>query len=162
MQMKQLAAASMLAVASLAAHAAAVPPGGNLGALTELPEVYFSFTTDFSSTVFSNDYYFSIADTADVIGSVGAVNNSVTFADILINGVSVGPLVPNNNGLGFTVAGLEAGSFTLTVKGTAAAGFSGYVGSIYAQPVPEPESVAMLLAGLGVVGVVAARRRQVH
>ena len=101
MQLKQLAAASMLAVASLAAHAAAVPPGGDLGTLTELPELYFSFTTDFAPTVFSNSYTFSISGLSEVIGSVAAVNGSATFSDILINGVSVGALTANNNGYGF-------------------------------------------------------------
>ena len=160
MQIKQLAAASMLAVAALGAHAAAVPPGGSLGPLTELPEVYFSFTTDFAPSTFSNSYFFSITDLSDVIGSVGAINNTVTFTDILINGISVGALTPSNTGFGFSVSDLDVGSYTLTVKGNAAAGFSGYVGSIYAQPVPEPESIAMMLAGLGVVGAVAARRRK--
>ncbi|MFN3617465.1 MAG: FxDxF family PEP-CTERM protein [Aquabacterium sp.] len=162
MQLKQLAAASLLAVSTFAAHAAAVPPNGNLGPLTELPEVYFSFTTEFAPSTFSNNYFFSITGLSDVIGSVGAINNTVTFTDILINGISVGPLTANNNGFGFSMSDLDVGSYTLTVKGNAAPGFSGYVGSIYAQPVPEPESIALMLAGLGVVGAVAARRRKAH
>lgn len=161
MQLKQLAAASLLAVSTFAAHAA-VPPNGNLGPLTELPEVYFDFSSDFAPSTFSNDYFFSLTGLSDVIGSVGAINNTVTFTDILINGISVGALTPTTSGFGFSVADLDIGSYTLTVKGNAAPGFSGYVGSIYAQPVPEPESIAMMLAGLGVVGAVAARRRKAH
>ena len=62
----------------------------------------------------------------------------------------------------FTVSG---GSITLTATG----GFAAAIGAqpqnelafnFVANPVPEPESYAMLLAGLGVVGWVARRRRQ--
>lgn len=59
---------------------------------------------------------------------------------------------------GFT-AELAAGAYTLTVGGDAGAGAS-YGGNVVLTPVPEPETYAMMLAGLGVVGLVAARRRR--
>jgi hypothetical protein len=47
----------------------------------------------------------------------------------------------------------------LTVLGTKTAGFSAsFSGSVIAAPVPEPETYAMLLAGLGLMGAVARRR----
>ncbi len=56
---------------------------------------------------------------------------------------------------------LLAGSYTLQVKGTVA-GLSGgsYAGVLnIANPVPEAQSYAMLLAGLGVIGFISRRRR---
>ena len=57
-------------------------------------------------------------------------------------------------------ASLNTGSYYYLVSGTA----TGTSGGLYTiasalQPVPEPETYALMLAGLGVVGFVAARRR---
>ena len=55
---------------------------------------------------------------------------------------------------------LLAGTYTLQIKGTLAGTSGGpYVGVLnIAQPVPEPESYAMLMAGLGLIGFMARRR----
>lgn len=58
------------------------------------------------------------------------------------------------NGFGFTFDGLAAGSYTLAVKG-----IGSYVIMSSATPVPEPESLALMLAGAGVVGWSLRRRR---
>ena len=56
---------------------------------------------------------------------------------------------------------LSAGSYTLQVRGyaadTTAGSYSGNIG--IAAAVPEPETIAMLLAGLGLIGVVSRRRK---
>lgn len=65
---------------------------------------------------------------------------------------------------GFSFAGLASGSYALTLLGFASGSAGGvYAGVISAQttPVPEPESMALLLAGLAAVGFTAARRRPV-
>ncbi|MDR1423835.1 MAG: FxDxF family PEP-CTERM protein [Azoarcus sp.] len=63
----------------------------------------------------------------------------------------------------FDVASLGAGSYNLWVSGSSPLGGQGsYSISITSSPtlaVPEPETYAMLLAGLGIVGAVARRRR---
>ncbi|QHJ00818.1 PEP-CTERM sorting domain-containing protein [Xylophilus rhododendri] len=54
---------------------------------------------------------------------------------------------------------LTAGQdYTLFVTGTGI-GNSSYAGVIALAPVPEPETLAMLLAGLGMMGAVVQRRR---
>ena len=52
-----------------------------------------------------------------------------------------------NNTLSFAAAGK-------------ADGIGGYIGNVAVAAVPEPETYAMLLAGLGLVGAVARRRKQ--
>lgn len=57
---------------------------------------------------------------------------------------------------------LTAGSYSIVVSGTQTPGAASYAGNlaVVAAPVPEPETYALLLAGLGVLGFVARRRRQ--
>ena len=56
-----------------------------------------------------------------------------------------------------SLAGIGNSPFTLTLKGTAN-GDSLYSGELAVKAVPEPETYALLLAGLGVLGFVARRR----
>jgi hypothetical protein len=57
--------------------------------------------------------------------------------------------------------GLSSGTYTLTVTGTVVGTQGGsYGGDIVVAAVPEPETYAMLMAGLGLVGCVARRRKQ--
>jgi hypothetical protein len=56
---------------------------------------------------------------------------------------------------------LAVGSYYLQVSGTMMSNTSGsFGGSVMLNPVPEPETYGMMLAGLGVVGMIARRRRQ--
>ena len=71
-----------------------------------------------------------------------------------INGVNLptdSALLPNNFALG------PVDTFVFRTVG----GDAYRVKSVTVTPVPEPEAIAMMLAGLGVVGLVAARRKKV-
>lgn len=79
-------------------------------------------------------------------------------------------VIPGGDGVfDHTVTGLfhlAAGSYTAFVGGSdyasqsAASHAYGILGTIAVSPVPEPETYAMLLAGLGLMGAVARRRKQ--
>ena len=63
----------------------------------------------------------------------------------------------------YSYSGLTAGQYTLSVAGQTFTQFAtsktvGYDGSFSVTAVPEPESYAMLLAGLGLMGTIARRR----
>ncbi len=55
---------------------------------------------------------------------------------------------------------LTTGQYHLDMFGTLGANMGVYSVSLAAAPVPEPSTYALLLAGLGVVGFVARRRRE--
>lgn len=56
---------------------------------------------------------------------------------------------------------LAPGDYSMKISGVGAGTGGGmYTWTTLAQPVPEPETYAMLLAGLGVIGVIARRRKQ--
>ncbi|MCZ2439698.1 MAG: FxDxF family PEP-CTERM protein [Burkholderiales bacterium] len=55
---------------------------------------------------------------------------------------------------------LGSGTYYLNVSGTAGSNGASYGGNITVTPVPEAETYAMMLAGLGVVGFLAVRRRR--
>lgn len=124
---------------------------------------------------FEDVYAFSLGATTDVTAS--AVSFDVpSFLKIkggtveLFSGVygdaidddSVGGFLFNgktaeNN---YTFSALNAGSYYYLVSGTG----TGVGGGVYALvstiPVPEPDTYAMLLAGIGMLGVMARRRMQ--
>ncbi len=86
------------------------------------------------------------------------------------NLVGLGPVV---NWMGATFSGLTAGTYTYQLTGMTSANWTNinsfannWTGTLVipessvAAPIPEPETYAMLLAGLGLLGVAARRRKQ--
>ena len=152
-------AATVLAAAS--ASAFAVGPG-NLGTIDNMPIIIGNIVP---MGLFQDIYSFTIVDGGDLAGSVSATN----FGSYNILGLTVTLLDSSFNQVGFdstpasfTFSGLSAGNYALNVLGFATGTSGGlYGGSFVAEttPIPEPETYALMLAGLGIIGFVAARRK---
>ena len=161
MQMKPLVAASLVAFASLSSHAAAtnwgvhdaLEPGGAFSPAGFIDDTYkFTLGSIFvvSSSVYS--LFGTIAPASYSIFSVGGDNIIGTADDMGLYAYtfSTAPTVHS--------VVLGAGNYYYAVFGKSMAPTAYAISSAIA-PVPEPETYAMLLAGLGVIGFLARRRR---
>ncbi len=153
-------ASAMLASSAMAGSV--VYPAGSLGALSDSPALFgdVKVVNSLGGASFSDVYNFTVGQNSVLKGTVGEFVGSISFTQLLINSTPV-TLTATNTGYSFSLSGLAAGSHTLTVAGTMPKGGHGYIGTVYATPaVPEPESIALAVAGLGVVASLARRRRQ--
>jgi hypothetical protein len=94
-----------------------------------------------------------------IISSISLYSNT---DGILFNGDDTNVasfLVPGGNTIGFTWEPSLGGSMYMSISGIANGSLGGlYSGSISVSAIPEPESYAMLLAGLGIIGAIIRRR----
>lgn len=165
MMLKPIAVAAVLSLSAVAASAASY----DLGALD---------STGFDSTAgISGKFKLGVAiadswsftlDTASYV-AFGA-QQSFAVGSGIVNPVGVldgyGPLTLSINptltqaNLSWT-GKLTAGTYTVHLSGISGANNTSYVTTVAAIPVPEPESYALLMAGLGVLGFVARRRQAI-
>lgn len=163
MKLKTLSLAAALVCAG-AAQAATF----NIGSLPIAP-AFYSNTATVAAGAFTDIYNFVFpALGATASGSAVSINiapilvidniqvSLFTAGNVLISAGTVG-----SSSVLFDTALIAGNSYYYQVTGTA----TGAGGGVYsflasAAPIPEPETYAMLLAGLGVVGFMAARRRQ--
>lgn len=146
-----------------AAPAAAAPPPG-IGLTAGSTSLYLVGPT------FNDLYWVSVTSLSNVVtyGASSAIQYeqinlpAVTFDRVTMTGPTgvVGSINPATSN--FTLAGsaLTPGYYSLDVSGHAAAGFGTYALNVIVTAVPEPESYAMMLAGLGLLGLTARRRKQ--
>lgn len=170
MKLSQIASAALMA--GFAVQAGAVAPGGvDLGNVP--PSVSFSAT---HTGAFEDLWNFNLVTPSIVAASL--TNVEVSFAGnaaggindfkAWLNGIELlsSSSTTNNPPVSVKVQVLSgagsfaAGTYQLKVTGSGVTGGSGsYGGNLVATPIPEPETYALMLAGLGVVGFVASRRR---
>jgi hypothetical protein len=92
-------------------------------------------------------------------------SHDINFVSADLNGIAF-TLSPNGTFETGTVSGVTSGTLVLTVHGIAGGTLdrtpidASYSGTINVDPVPEPATVSMLLAGIGALGFIARRRRQ--
>lgn len=165
MQLKPLVAAAILALSSASSFAV-----GSLDPVS--PSATFGNTV---TGTFNDIWTFNLGTTSIVAASITNVAisfGSLSFGEItnfsaLLNGVPLllGGTSQTTNGVTVStqvLAGsttLPPGFYQLQISGSAVGASASYGGNIVATPVPEPETYAMLMAGLGVIGFVARRRK---
>lgn len=165
MKLNSLATASLLAVCSLGSQAASTDWGAH-----DLLESALALS---SGGLLFDTYSFSLASASNVASSVSSIGTIVpaTYGLFSVGGDGlVGTADDTATPFAWNFGGapvvhnatLAAGSYYYAVFGVAL-GASAYSinSAAAATPVPEPETYAMLLAGLGVVGFLARRRQSV-
>ena len=166
MTLSKVATASALVLASAGSFAAALgsidlSSGSGFFGNTPVAGLFLdtlTFTVTTAAT-FNGSITTVVNGTQDVdFTSIVVTPGALSFASVLGDPVEVWA----TSTAGF---GLTPGVYTLTLTGTNSASVGSYAGNLAVTPglpstsVPEPESVAMLFAGLGIVGLLARRRR---
>jgi len=167
MKIKKLASAVVIALSSLAANAAVTGPV----IATNPVYVTGAFTDASFANVLLDTFILSVV--SEVSGDLRYASfipfatgpqialPTVTFETVsAVNTVSSVTTVVNVSGdSSFTFSSLAAGTYKLLAAGSVPG--SNFIGAQFTvSAVPEPETVAMLLAGLGLVGGFARRRSQ--
>jgi hypothetical protein len=182
MNMKSIAAAVAL-VLSAPAMAATCSGGTSLGTLGPPGAAYFGQSFSGAGS-YLDCYSFSLSSAADSFGGVLEIDVLLNKLDIDVTGVSLfsgvssigqstGGLIGSDYTAGyFSFGSLAAGAYTLAVASTVSrdAGLwnapVGYLGLLatsratVASPAPEPETYAMMLAGLVGIGAMVRRRKK--
>lgn len=173
MFIRNLIAASAFVMASVSAHAAVFGPFSDLGVVGKQEVSFGAFSYFPEATPFEINYDFSLASASGLVGFIGQAGldfelieattteftlSPIVLEGILIDGVAANTFVAQDGGFAFSFTGLSSGAHTLTVRGIGVPQYGAFVGNVVTA-VPEPTAVGLLLAGLGVVGAVASRRR---
>lgn len=165
---KTATAIAVVSMASTGAFAASY----NLGTISpgDAPKSFNAYSGGVGMTEFNDKFYFEVLTGGITGGSVVEflIPNllSATFTGAALytfGGDLVATATGPSNSLSFTNAVTPAGKYYFNVIGDAnGTPYAAYNGSINVAvaAVPEPETYAMLLAGLGVMGAIAVRRNK--
>lgn len=158
-----LMAISMFATSTLVT-AATETNTFELGTITNAAlGIHNTFTTPGNS--FVDNWNFTISPTEKTAVFVGDIDNLPAFEIGSFNAVLIGAsqtwnAVQVGDTFKIDPITLAAGNYTFRVTGNVIGTIgAAYAGTISASAVPEPETYAMMMAGLGLMGFVAKRRK---
>ncbi|VAW45114.1 hypothetical protein MNBD_GAMMA03-2050 [hydrothermal vent metagenome] len=117
-------------------------------------------------SVFADEFKFTLTEAATFDFLATATAGSVNFTNVVLNGVdaTTGTLYSVFSFAEWTAdtvgnaAILNSGSYNLSLSGDVM-GSGIYTVNAITSPVPEPSTIALMLGGLGMIGFMAARRR---
>ena len=118
------------------------------------------------SGMFSDIYTFTLGTPFSFSSSITSVANgskNLNFTSITLTGTPMPLSFTQALGDPFelwtlSTGVLAAGSYAITLSGTNSVSPASYGGNVSVSAVPEPETYALMFAGIGVIGFVAARR----
>lgn len=146
----------------------------DLGVLSPANPITFSQESLADNAPFSDAYSFTLDNAG--ISLVGIVGSVYSDSDSKITGFSAALTKPDSTvvsfdlndivdgGFGYqylvqALATAPLGSYGLVISGTTATYAATYTIDLSVSAVPEPASMALMLAGLGLVGFVGSRRK---
>jgi hypothetical protein len=158
MKLKTIAAASVVALTALSSHAATTNWGPHDG---------FEVGGNTVSGAVFDTYSFSLGASSMLTSSVIANPGSFLGAAYTLYSAGADHMIGGGDdslvgAWGFNTANtvtLGSGSYYYSVLG-GAVGSASYAISSVSAPVPEPETYALLGAGLGIIGFLGSRRRR--
>ncbi len=173
---KSLLAAVVLATASLGASSAyAEDISSPAQALTIVDNSAFfgdAFAMNNNGDTFMDQFTFSVTGPATSLDAIISSISRTAATGLDITGLSLysgaGALITSGTSVStgiqdiwtLSADSLANGNYYLQVSGSMVSDTSGaFGGSMMLNPVPEPETYGMMLAGLGVVGMLARRRQ---
>lgn len=126
----------------------------------------YQFAASYSGTTTFHDYVsFSTTGLESIVSSVsGTGGTSFVFTtfnllDSTFSLVSTGDIYSGGKKASFgSLEGLGSGNYYLEIEGKSVGATAGYTGTITVTPVPEADSNALMLAGLGILGLITRKK----
>jgi hypothetical protein len=117
-------------------------------------ETYFGFSLNSADTDFTS--FFTPGGSYSVVGGISGTRYAIS--SVKLNGTAWVPTTGSDINLGSLSIG-PMDTLFIEVVGARTGSGANFNGQLVLTPVPEPETYAMMLAGLGALGFLARRRQ---